>query len=329
VVQYPDGRAQKLSLDRTDQTIRGAAAFARSLADVQDSFDYRITLNDNTTSWFHVEVQPPPAIAAATFSVTYPPYVHRGVENQSPDALAILRGSTLHLQITATKKLKSSALHLVGTDVTVPLQRDLNNWAIASADVPVMDSITGIAVQLVDTVGLTNGDTDVYPVKVIPDRPPPVAITYPKSKQELATRKAKFLIDYSAGDDFGLDSLSLQYRVDGGAVATLPISINRRDLSAQGEYSLDISTIAVPAGKSDLIGSTIEYWLTAADGNNVTGPGITQSEHLVIRCVTEDEKRAELAQQEAQIIGAFGNTAADQQGVTNDVGDMVKEKAKP
>jgi len=328
-VQYSHSRIQKLSLDRTNETIPKAAAFVRELADVQEPFDYRITLNDNTTGWYHVDVQAPPAVADATFSVTYPKYTKRPPEIQSSDSLAILRGSTLHVRFTATKQLKSSSIHLYGTDTTIQLTRDINNTAIASADVPLVDNVTGLGVKLIDNVALTNADPIVYPLKTIPDRPPSVMITYPKNKEELATRKASFLISFSATDDFGVDVLSLNYRVDGGAIVKQPIDINRGDRSVQGSESLVLSSIAVPAGKAELTGSAIEYWIEAKDANDITGPGVSESEHFHVKCVTEDEKRAQLAQLESQIIGAFGNTAADQQSVNKDVGDMVKSKGKP
>jgi hypothetical protein len=329
VVQYPSRQIQKLSLDRTDEIIRKAAAFARVLTDVQEPFDYRIKLNDNTTGWYHVDVQAPPAVAGVTFSVTYPRYTRRAPENQSPDALSILRGSTLHVRLTATKQLKSSSIHLFGTDTTIQLTRDINNTAIASADVPLVDHVTGLGVKLIDNVGLTNTDPIVYPLKTIPDRPPAVVITYPKNKQELATRKATFLISFNATDDYGVDSVSLNYRVDGGGMVKQPVQIKRGDRSVDGSESLVLGSIKVPAGKAELTGSDVEYWIEAKDANDITGPGVSESEHFHVKCVTEDEKRAQLAQLESQIIGAFGNTAADQQSVNKDVGDMVKSKGKP
>jgi hypothetical protein len=322
-LQYASGRTQRINIDRTDQPAPGGALFVRELADLQESFDYRVKLNDNLSPAHHIDVQPPPAVSTMLFQVKYPPYTHRGPEFQPAESLTILRGSTLRAQLTATKKLKSGSISLVGSNLTLPLQVDSANPTMAGADVPLTDDAHGLTVQLTDTFDLPSGDSVIYPLKIVPDRPPTVAITFPKKKEDLVTRKAKYPIRFEAGDDFGVDAISLQYRVDGGQIATIPLEINRGQLAITGQYVLDIAGIPIPAGKSELTGSTIEYWLSAKDANDVTGPGVSETEHFALKAVTEDQKRAQLAEEESQIIGNFGSTAAEQKGVTNDVGDMV------
>src|SRR5277367_1182603 len=63
----------------------------------------------------------------------------------------------------------------------------------------------------------------------------------------------------------------------------LPQNLQRR-------YTLDLSTIKPPLTE----GTTIEYWMEARDANDVTGPGIGESEHHTIKVVSEVEKKAEV-----------------------------------
>jgi hypothetical protein len=74
------------------------------------------------------------------------------------------------------------------------------------------------------------------------------------------------------------------------------------------------------------VDSTVEYWLEAKDANTLTGPGIGLSEHYSVHIVTDAQKRAELAQEEAEILQGIREATENEKSVAATLGDIVLEK---
>ena len=75
-----------------------------------------------------------------------------------------------------------------------------------------------------------------------------------------------------------------------------------------------------------MLGTDIRYWVEAADGNNITGPGITDSERYTLHIVDEAAKREELSTEMNEMLSGFKSATDDAQSVENDLGDIVYEK---
>ncbi|HEY7116477.1 MAG TPA: hypothetical protein VH475_07825, partial [Tepidisphaeraceae bacterium] len=119
-------------LDKLD----AAPAYAAKIENVQESFEYRVQLNDGeSVRKYAVKVLPRPAITRVEAKQIYPAYTGRGIELRAPGDLTLLQGSKLQLAISVNKPLKRPAtpgeklnfIHLIGSDKDVPLVVDPKN----------------------------------------------------------------------------------------------------------------------------------------------------------------------------------------------------------
>ena len=337
-IRFASGRKQTFSLDGSKDD---KALFSRTLENVQDSFEYRMNLGDNTTPWFRADVLVPPVVTRLECQQVYPAYTHLGAVGRSLGDLSILSGSRLMLKITtnnpilpeAASNLPANHVHLLHPDnlPDVRLVADPKDPRQLTADVPIPPKTTGFSIHLKDSNGLVSKDPAVYRVDLVPDKEPTVHITYPERKEELVTRVAMLEIGFDAADDFGIAKLSLKYKIDDGAAQSIPLNIAKpndpQPKSLHNRYAWAIAKLTPRSTtQPTLEGSNIEYWLEAEDNNDVTGPGIGASEHFSARVVTEAEKRAEILARLGASIQDVERGVSDQEKLHKDLGDLILER---
>jgi len=207
-------------------------------------------------------------------------------------------------------------------------------------DIPSVD-LTAFSIQITNEARIVSGDETQYRVDLIPDRPPTIELTFPERLRELTTLKAHPTIAFVATDDFGLYKVSLCYRIvvdtdtpptDANGNPLPPPSPTKIEmamppgthpLSMKNRYVLDFSTIKPPL----MEGKTVEYWMEAEDGNNVTGPGVTDSEHHTIKIVSELEKKADIMNRWVDELSTITEISETQTNVNKDLGDIIQGKA--
>lgn len=337
-IRFESGRKQTFALDvgKDDKT-----SFSRTLENVQDSFEYRMNLGDNTTQWYRADVLVPPVVTHLECQQVYPAYTRLGTVGRSLGDLSILSGSRLILKVTtnnpilpeAPGKRPANHVHLVnpGNLPDVPLAIDPKDPRQLTADVPIPPKTSGFSIHLKDTNGLESRDPAVYRVDLVPDKEPTVHIVYPERKEELVTRIAMLELGFDASDDFGIAKLSLKYKIDDGDVQAIPLGIAKpndpQPKSLHNRYQWAISKLTPRSTtQPTLEGSNIEYWLEAEDNNNVTGPGIGESEHYSARVVSEAEKRAEILARLGASIEDVQRGVDDQEKLHKDLGDLILER---
>jgi hypothetical protein len=87
-------------------------------------------------------------------------------------------------------------------------------------------------------------------------------------------------------------------------------------------YALDLSAIKPPLTE----GTTVEYWMEAQDANNISGPGVTESEHHTIKVVSELEKAAELMSRAEEALTVISDINDRQAVVNKDLGSAIQGK---
>jgi hypothetical protein len=70
----------------------------------------------------------------------------------------------------------------------------------------------------------------------------------------------------------------------------------------------------------------VEYWMQARDANNVTGPGIGESEHHTIKVVSEIEKKAEVMNRLMDSLSTITDISQNQQKINQDLGNIIQGK---
>ena len=324
-IDYRSGRAQEFSLERDKET---KGKFGRTLESVQDSFTYRIYLNDGVSAVHEVKTIPRPTVASMTTDQAYPSYTGLKPVRRSLGDLTLLAGSRLKLSITATKEIKAASLKLVGTGREIPLQANPANLKELNGEFVVpAKAISGFSVQMLDTEGMASGDSAVYRVDVLPDKAPAVRLVYPDRKEELITAQATLLLGFEATDDFAIAKVRLRYKVDtveDGAARSVDLELsgeNPQRLRRRHEWKIGALRPLLSEG------SKIEFWIEAEDNNDATGPGVGSSEHQQARVVSESDKRADLLNRAGDYLGTINDVVTDQEKLNRSLGAIILERS--
>ncbi|MGA2500258.1 MAG: hypothetical protein ABSH20_21160, partial [Tepidisphaeraceae bacterium] len=324
-MSYASGRKVWYALEPTADDSR---KFVRTIENVQESFSFRIRLNDSTTSWLKVRAVPRPAVSAVEFTMMYPPYIKLPPEHKSPGDLSLLAGGKLALKVKSTKSLKTAAVRLVGGEKDIPLalagkKRD---EATGTIDIPAKN-LSGLSFPLLDDDGIASRNETVFPVDLIPDREPTLRITFPDRRDDTATAVAKLLVAFEATDDFGIAKVILWRKLETEEnSAAKPVELDISDASPEElrrlvrRHEFDISSMKPGEG------SVVEYWLEVQDGNTVTGPGKAVSDHYKVKIVSDLEKKAELLNRVNDQFGTIDFLTQDQEKLNQSLGKLIMEK---
>jgi len=337
-ITYASGRKQTILVEpsKNDPNI-----YSGILDTVPEDFHYQMKIYDARSETYSVEAIPAPTVVSLQVQQTYPAYTGLGTQPRAPSDLLILMGSQLQLTITASKDCRYvtgpviSHLHLYGppeNQADMPLKVDPTNPRMLTATITPPDTTTGFSINLVDQRGVHSQDPAIYRVDMIPDLAPQVRIWRPDRKEILVTVASNPLVGFTAEDDYGLGNIVLHYKVDDNDVQTVAIPYEQNDSTGHRRrtlkalYRWPMAAIAVPAGKTSLEGSVLEYWIECFDSKAPT-PNSATTEHYQARVVTAAEKQAELLSRLNESLGNITHIADDQTSANEDLGAVVIEAA--
>jgi hypothetical protein len=329
------GRIQDITLDPEPGH---RDLFSLNIAKVEEPFSYTIKLNDGSSDSFRIKTVPRPNVTSIDCVQVYPAYTGLAPIKRTVGNLALLAGSRLQIHAVANSKIVKAGLKLIGIDKELPLKIGGSNSDDLTGEFEIpAANLTGFSIQLTNEAGISSGDGTQYQIDLIPDRPPTIQLTYPERLQELYTLKAKPTIAFSASDDYGLFQITLCYRVvqdasdvtgDTSSTPAPPPTRIEMDLggehplTSQRRYVWDLAAVKPPLTE----GTTVEYWMEARDGNNVTGPGIGESEHHTIKVVSDIEKRAEIMNRLMDSLSTVTDISQNQQKINQDLGAVIQGK---
>ena len=303
--------------------------FALSFENVQESFTYRVRLNDDTSESFTVSAVERPMVANLECQQIFPAYTRLATRRLAPADLSLLAGSRLQLTLRANKAITAASLRLAGLNTETPLRINPLDQQQLTGEIRVPQTgLTGFTVQLRDTNGLSAKELTLYRIDILPDKPPTVTLTLPDRKEELVTARATVLLGLEAHDDFGVAKLVLHYRspaIRNGQEQTSELDLagaTPRALRRRHEWDLARITDPLPAD------SAIEYWLEAQDTNDVTGPGRATTEHHWLKVVSVDDKRTDLLNRLDDYLGKLGTVAEDEERLNQNLGILIFGKPK-
>ena len=343
-VNYVNGRKESLLLPRMTEEVTLAAnesnttiepvalnesaltgTYKVTISDIQESFNFQATINDARTGRINVRAIERPQVESITGTQTYPSFTGNPPTQHAPGDFTLFPGGTMKLDITSTKDLTSAALHLIGTNTKVPVKVNTNNSKLCTVEFSIPpEKLSGFSLSLTDTEKMQSRDDVVYRVSLLADRAPEIRITYPKRSEEMATRKAKFLILYEATDRFGIASMNLRYRLGDSDTQSVPVSIPPNNpKSVNGKIDWDLNKLQPNLTEGDVL----EYWLEATDQNAVSA-NTGSSEHLRVRIVTPEEKRADLLGRASDALGTVSEATTDQERLNNDLEKVIRGSSR-
>ena len=336
-VKYKTRRTQEYPLEQDkDEKIH----FGRTIENVQESFTYVIYLNDAISEPYQVKAIPRPTVASIECEQEFPPYTRLKPAKRSLGDLSLLAGSTLKLNVSATKPLKTASGKLVGLDQDFPMQVSAANPKLIAGQFNLpAKALTGFSIQMLDTEEMESRDSAVYRIDLILDKAPAVRITYPDRKEELITRQATMIVGFDAVDDFEIAKVRLRYKIapppsenplenppeDSAELAEKVVELDLEGQTPQRirrRHEWKIGDFRPLLAE----GSAIEYWIEVEDNNNVTGPGVGRSEHQVAKVVSESDKRADLLNRAGDYLGSINDVATDQEKLNKNLGALIREK---
>ena len=310
------------------------ATFSFTVHNLQKPFKYHFNLNDGRGPEFTVKAKVPPALASVECTQIFPAYTKIFQPRKlPPTGLTLLAGSRLKVKAIATESLISATVIQQGVSRPIPMTLNPTNQSIAADILIPAKNLTGFSIHLVVADGLGSMNETVYPIEIVPDKPPTVKITAPAAESETITLRAKPVIEFQASDDYGLTQLSFNYELVPPPVAGetdpaapleqhIPIKINPDGVGTHYQFALNVSTLT-PAWHE---GWLVNYWIEAVDNNTATGPGVTRTDHQQFEIITPEAKQTEILARMKQNASDLDTLSDTQEKASHAVGEVILRK---
>ena len=273
--------------------------FTYEIFNIDADMEYYVQANEATSERYTVEVFEMPRVTDIAVAYTYPEYTAlKSVVQQGTGDIHAVVGTRAEIRITTNKAIQTATFILknhikkvdidnvdVGTtqrDVNVPItlsERLANDRKMVISDGNILTTTVDVtedgtyAVELLCIDGFNNEIPVEYKIRAVPDNAPEVVIKEP-GRDIKATKLEEVQIVAEAKDDYGVEKLSLMYRVGAGDLQELAMEtadIEEKHLR-RGTYTFYMEEFDVAPGE------VISYYAQATDNNTRTGPGEASSE---------------------------------------------------
>jgi hypothetical protein len=239
-----------------------AGSFTSRLFDVARPTEYFVESNGVRSAHYRLTVSNLPAITKLALDIHYPAYT--GIPQEHVDDggdVATVVGTMVTVRPLITMPVRSGTLTF-DNGSTVPLVPGPRGSLAASFRV----TTSGFyRVDLVSTVGASVLGPVQYAVDALPDRTPTVSIEQP-GRDTKVTNVEEVTVAVRASDDYGVESMELRYRVNGGEEKRVPLASGaRHSKEPRGTYTFFLEEEKLAPG--DLIA----YNAIASDGAGNVG----------------------------------------------------------
>jgi hypothetical protein len=313
--------------------------FAIEIQNVQDSFSYRVYLNDGRSVEATIDAHPRPDVTDVGVIQHLPAYTQLPPVPRSKSDLQLLAGSRLQLRVTANKPLADTValagprnrVKFDGTKLEYFLKRDPNDPRVLvtsernSPSIPLPNDATGMSIHLVDELGLESRDPAVYRITVVPDQPPTVNLTFPTIREELVTERASTTIGFDINDDIAVAKAGVRWMLI-GAGTTIEGDGLRGQYYRNAELSDDPTLERIDAKIDFNFATKSPDPKLPADNFSVRWSGKLlppQTGTYILQFATDDGVRVWIG--EEQIVDAWGNRSEEvrSQPVELEAGKLV------
>jgi hypothetical protein len=279
--------AGQASYDRSGMARDSSGAYRLSLSDLRFTTEYVAMIGEHTSDAYRLTVLDRPVITAFRLQLDPPAYARLPRRRQDDFAgdVRALPGTIVTVTGEASKPLGQGRLVFNDSSV-VPLRLRANAFTASFA----VRSEGNYRTELFDESGLANASPIRYPITLLPDAPPSVSILDPGRNIDIAgDRPVGLLID--AGDDYGIDSMRLAYRLSHSKFEEVRESFAMRPLTMppgdrtrmQVIDQWDLSSLRlVPE-------DVVEYYVEVFDNDTINGPKSARSPLYTLRLPSLEE----------------------------------------
>ena len=306
-----DGSKQEINMLQNPDDKRG---FAYEVFNIEVEMEYYVTANETTSERYTVEVFEMPRVEDISVSYTYPEYTDLNpvVQQGSGDIKAVV-GTTAEIRITTNKAIQQATYTQQNSETTTPIAEDTTDGAPATTPIDMNIADGNILTHSIDvredgkyTVELfcidqfKNEIPIEYAIKALPDKAPEVVIKEP-ARDVKATKLEEVQIIAEATDDYGVDELSLMYRIGADELKKIPLESIGEDADVRSGKHLRFGTYTFYLEEFDVEpGEVIAYYAHAIDNNTLTGPSEASSEIYFIEIKPFNQRLEDGGQSESQ-----------------------------
>lgn len=279
-VVHEDQSRQSLTLQVDADDPQRLSHRIESLA---DSFHYRGVAGDGRSRWYSVTAIDPPSLAETRVTLVAPDYVQRPDYEKPylPQRLSAVEGSRLMIEFLPAEPPTRFELQLTSrnddaTTTDEPTRRSLSptpgdGWY--RFEIELTHDLT-ISPWMISHHGLTMADHSSCFIRVIPDRPPVVKITYP-NEETAVTPDDVVDVNFEAHDDYGIARAELvvyRHGIDADepptllAVREIPLDDQQDAKEVRGTAQLDLAEFDLP------VGTSLSYSVRVADRRPMAAP---------------------------------------------------------
>lgn len=319
-VDFRDGRGA-LAMKRSETTDADAPPmFEVVMANVIQSFEFRVRGGDERTDYVTVELVEPPALDQLELAVTFPKYAggHTEALPAGKGPYFILPGSSMKLTGVGNKPLAKAALAREGERFDLSISSDNT----VSGDISAAQLKTGqYAIELTDTEGLTARRPMTFGLRLRADREPKVRAKL-VGIGGMVTARARLPLEIRVSDDYGLTEVAVPYvwrgddelRKEGNGKLPLPeAKIEPKKLELSFKDVLDLEPLDIPTATG------LTFHVAASDNDDYqdepalpAGANVGKSPDFTIRVVTDEELRSDLLRREKEQRQEFERLAGQQ-----------------
>jgi hypothetical protein len=307
------------------------------LYNVSSEFRLRALGGDDTTDWVEVELVEPPAILELKMHAILPEYT--GISQMELAGFgphAVLRGSSLDIEIAVNKSLQAAKLQ------SETQSNDMN--PVAFEFKPVSEGRLGLrlnseqlvggeySIVLVDQSGLENVRPTNFEVTIKEDQPPKVRASL-LGISGIVVPQASLPTSYHAADEYGLARLYFETRWassetdEAGEAKPIEKEMTIAAFGSTESTTREVKDVAVLDLRPLQLqpGMSFRFSTVAADSNPKT-PGIGKSQEFLLRVVSNEELRADLLRREIEQRKAFEQAYEKQMELASELQLLVVKK---
>ena len=270
------------------------SSWSTSIAAPPGIYEVIVTSGDAPPASVTGRIVARPTLGSIQALITPPAYTGLPAQRAATLAGSIIPGTTIEFGAAFTTepgRQITTASARFGSD-EIPLHEADGRW-VGKFTPRVAGTLSLVAADQ-DKIQLA-GDAR-FPLTITPDRAPVVSLSGPQPR-EAVTVRAVLAVMVAASDDFGLDTLALHgFSSRGDKVppkeSGAPGAVLER-FSGVGGQTAVTRPASVEVGRHAAEGELLVLTGRGKDRNDVTGPGVGDSEPLVLKVVPEEVLRQE------------------------------------
>ena len=231
---------------------------------IQQAIDFEFEASGFLSETYTLSLMSRPNLANFDIRVDYPTYINKPYDQfENIGNLTVPAGSTV-TWLLKTESSDSALINFDGAKFSYQAQKDADDAFIFKK---LIDQSHQYSIRLKNS-SFYNKDKIEYSITAIPDQYPTIDL-----EQFKDTLYYNFIVVAgNINDDYGFSNLSLCYKTIGNSYKTIPIKINKGQLSQNYYYKWTFDSLQLQPGQR------LEYFVKVMDNDGFNGPKSTKTD---------------------------------------------------